>query len=272
MAHRGRFVGDHDHAHCIGKRRMAKGQASAIRGVILPCAHKTVSVATEGYPVSVKWPGKSRHRGVAGVATRGFSDTPAMAVRLQIEPTHRNRDTPTMQKIMIIGPSGAGKSTLARQLGEVLNLPVIHLDTFFWQPGWVRPLHDEWRTQQEQLLQGDSWIVDGEFTNTLEIRLAAADTIIMLDFPRILCLYRVFKRRFLFAGKTRPDMAQGCPEHIDQEFIWWIVWQYPTIGRRRTMQKIQEMNSAHKLIILRTPREVKRFVRGLQSQTEAASA
>jgi adenylate kinase family enzyme len=177
-----------------------------------------------------------------------------------------------MQKIMVIGSSGAGKSTLARQLGEILNIPVIHLDTFYWRPGWVRPSQDEWRQQQAQLLQGDSWIVDGEYINSLDIRIVAADTIILLEFPRMLCLYRSLKRYLQFFGKARIDRAEGCSERIDAGHLWWIVWQYPTSGRHRAMQKIQEMNAAHKLIVLRSPREVKRFVRALQSRTEAASA
>ena len=66
-----------------------------------------------------------------------------------------------MKRIAIIGSSGAGKSKLAQQLGILLVLPVIHLDTLFWQAGWIETPRDKWNTIQEQLIQQETWIMDG---------------------------------------------------------------------------------------------------------------
>ena len=61
-----------------------------------------------------------------------------------------------MRRIMIVGPAGSGKSTLARDLGAVLDLPVIHLDTHYWLPGWVEPPLDVWRERVRQLVLGET--------------------------------------------------------------------------------------------------------------------
>ncbi|MEH2257160.1 AAA family ATPase [Nostoc sp.] len=117
-----------------------------------------------------------------------------------------------MKKILIIGSGGAGKSTLARELGTILSLEVIHLDAWYWNPGWVETPKTEWQSIIQDLTLRESWIMDGNYGGTLDVRLSVADTVIFLDFPRILCLSRVIKRRFTYAGQSRPDMALDCPE------------------------------------------------------------
>lgn len=140
-------------------------------------------------------------------------------------------------RILILGPSGAGKSTLARELGQLLGYPVIHLDAHFWQPGWVHLPRDVWRVQQEALLQGDRWIVDGNYGSTLDLRLQYADCAIFLDYPRFHCLYRALKRRIQYRGTTRPDMPPDCPEKIDLEFIRWILWDFPQKERKPALEQ-----------------------------------
>lgn len=99
-----------------------------------------------------------------------------------------------MKRIAIIGSPGAGKSTLAWQLGEILGLPVFHLDRLFWKPGWIPSPKSLWIAMQSTLVTRDSWIIDGNYGSTLHIRVEAADTIIFLDFPRYICLGQAVKR------------------------------------------------------------------------------
>ena len=123
-----------------------------------------------------------------------------------------------MERIIIIGCGGAGKSTLARKLGEVLDLPVVHLDKLFWKPGWVETSHEEFDALLAQELAKDHWIMDGNFNRTMPERMKRCDTIIYLDFSRFACLMGVLKRVITTYGKVRPDMGEGCPERIDLEF------------------------------------------------------
>lgn len=163
-----------------------------------------------------------------------------------------------MKRIVVIGSGGAGKSTFSRQLGEILAIPVIHLDSLFWRPGWERTPEDEWAAKITELVEGDTWIMDGNFGGTREIRMRAADTIIFLDLPRSLCLFRILKRTFYYRGRTRPDMAEGCTESLSLEFLQWV-WGYPKNGRVRVVNDLAEMQQKN-VIILRSAGAVKEFL------------
>ena len=113
---------------------------------------------------------------------------------------------------MIVGGPGSGKSTLATELGEITGLPVFHMDHIHWQPGWVmRDLDERIRLAGEIHLQ-DRWIQEGGLSRTYAERCARADTVIWLDLPLRVRLSRIVKRRVQYAGQTRPDLPENCPE------------------------------------------------------------
>ena len=114
-----------------------------------------------------------------------------------------------VKRIAIIGSGGAGKSVFARELGQRTGLPVIHLDRLYWRPGWTEPPKDEWRQVHDGLIAGESWIIDGNYGGTMEPRLGAADTVVFLDLPRLVCLWSVVRRRFSEGRRGRADMADG---------------------------------------------------------------
>ncbi len=124
-----------------------------------------------------------------------------------------NRSTP-MQRIMIIGGSGSGKSTLARALGGRLDLPVHHMDHFFWMPGWEERPKDECLHVIRCAVSGDRWVIEGSHASSYPVRLARADTLIALDLPFPLCLLRASRRCFRYRGQRRPDLHEGCVESL----------------------------------------------------------
>jgi len=164
-----------------------------------------------------------------------------------------------MKKIVVIGSGGSGKSTFSRRLGEILNIEVIHLDKLFWRPNWERTPDDEWVEIVRRESSKESWIMDGNFGGTREIRFQAADTIVFLDLPRWLCTYRILKRTLFYRKGKRPDMADGCHERFDPEFILWV-WNYPSSGRVRVLQDL-ERQTERQIFILRTSKEVEGFLR-----------
>ena len=127
-----------------------------------------------------------------------------------------------MRRLLVIGSPAAGKSTFAHKLAESVGLPLIHLDAEYHLPGWIEPEEHVWDARLDELLAGESWIIDGNFGSSLKCRLARADTVCVLDYPTILCLWRVVKRITSLHGRVRPDAAPGCPEDYDWGFLHYI--------------------------------------------------
>jgi adenylate kinase family enzyme len=87
------------------------------------------------------------------------------------------------RRVIVTGLAGSGKSTFSLALAAKTGLPVIHLDLHFWKPGWVAPSETEWREKQCGVLAGNAWIADGNYHETLDLRLERADTVVFLDPP-----------------------------------------------------------------------------------------
>ena len=169
-----------------------------------------------------------------------------------------------MKRVLVIGSGGSGKSTVAAQLGELLNLEVHHLDKLYWSPGWVKPEPDEWTRIVTELINRDSWIIDGNYSGTLELRLRKADAIVFLDLSRVLCLWRIVKRFFIYRKGNRPDVAEGCREKLDLEFVSWV-WNYHRRSRPKVIRLLREHAGEKQIFRLRSRNEVKEFLRQFAS-------
>jgi len=115
------------------------------------------------------------------------------------------------QRVLVDGMMGSGKSTFARALAARTGLPVIHLDVHYWKPGWARPSDVEWRERQRALLASEAWIVDGNYNESLDLRLERAETFVFLDTPWWLCASRAFVR-----GLRVPigEIPEGCENSV----------------------------------------------------------
>lgn len=167
-----------------------------------------------------------------------------------------------MKRIIVVGSGGAGKSTFSKRLGELLGIDVIHLDQLYWRPGWVATPKDEWAATVGKLLERDAWIMDGNFGGTRQMRLDACDAAIWLDMPRRVCMYRILKRAIVYHNRSRPDMAEGCNERLDWDFIRWV-WTYPKRARKRIAREL-EPASGKRIVILRSRRDAERFLSGMR--------
>ncbi|MFR3566921.1 MAG: DNA topology modulation protein [Paraclostridium sordellii] len=163
-------------------------------------------------------------------------------------------------KIAIIGYSGSGKSTLAKQLSTYYKIPVLFLDKVKFLPNWVDRSLDESRLMVQDFMKNDSWVIDGNYRDFLQRqRLEEATKIIFLDFPRYYCLYRAFKRYCKYKNKTREDMANGCFEKMDFEFVNWILREGRTKEIKSHYDEIKK-EFADKMVILRNQKEIDLFV------------
>ena len=163
-----------------------------------------------------------------------------------------------MERILIIGCSGSGKSRLARALGQKQGLPVIHLDQLWWKENWQNVTKEEFDSRLAMALNMDRWIIDGNYSRTMEARLSRCDTVIYLDFSRWACLLGMCQRILSNHGKTRPDMSAGCPERFHWEFVKWI-WNFNKNNRVRNYTYLAKAKHA-KAVVLRNRKEVKAFL------------
>jgi adenylate kinase family enzyme len=167
-----------------------------------------------------------------------------------------------MRKVLVIGSGGSGKTTFSKQLSARTGLPLIHLDQLFWRPGWDPTPDAEWDRLIAELSGRDAWVMDGNYGRTIATRMAAADTIIFLDLPRLVCTWRIMKRQIRYAGRTRPDSAAGCPERLTWEFVSWV-WTYPSRRRPEMLQRLDGVRSTKTVIVLKSQREVDDFLASL---------
>ncbi len=167
-----------------------------------------------------------------------------------------------MQRILILGPGGAGKSTLAASLARKLDIPVIHLDQHHWQPGWVNMDENAWNTKVAVLAAGRSWVMDGNYADTLGLRLSIVDLVIVLDTNRFKSIWRAFTRVLGSYGRTRPDMAPDCPERFDREFFVWL-WNFPRDTQPEIDAAIEKYVSPQKVVRLKSDAQIAAFLRSV---------
>ena len=166
-----------------------------------------------------------------------------------------------MKRVLIIGPCGSGKSTLLRKLGPLLGLPTHHLDRMNWKPGWIESDRDELRTRIADVVAQERWLIDGNYGGSLDLRLPRADTIIYLDFPIALCLWRVFRRMMSASRSERPDMTEGCTERLDLAFLFYVA-TWAMGPRKRTETKLAGFRGS--LVRLESPAATKRWLAGIR--------
>lgn len=163
------------------------------------------------------------------------------------------------QRIMIIGGAGSGKSTLASALGKISGLPVVHIDTIYWEPNWTMRPRDEISSLTNEVADHEEWIFEGNHSETMAYRASRADMLIFLDISTPRRLWRIIRRTFRHYGKSRPDMAEGCEERFDWEFLKFVV-NYRKYGRVRALSFMKEAPFHLKKYHLRNPSNVNRFL------------
>ena len=122
-----------------------------------------------------------------------------------------------MKKIIVIGCPGSGKSTFSRLLHDKTGIPLYHLDMMYWNADRTTVEKSEFLARLSAVMEKDEWIIDGNYSSTMDMRMAACDTVIFLDFPLDACLDGIKERR----GKPRDDMPWVETEE-DAEFIEFI--------------------------------------------------
>lgn len=168
-----------------------------------------------------------------------------------------------LSRVAIIGSPGSGKSTLALELSQLLKRNVVHLDRVMWRSGWQLPSKEECKAIHDGLIAEECWIIDGMWGSLVADRFARATMVIFLDVNRLTCLRRAFFRSLKYRNKPRVDMAEGCRERLDRDFVSRI-WGFPQNMRPRLLT-LAEDNPQVTFIVIKGVAACKRFVKGIKN-------
>lgn len=156
-----------------------------------------------------------------------------------------------MTRISIVGISGSGKSTLANKLGKKLNIPVVHLDKYFWNADWTeRYSREDFKKVSDEFSDKNEWIIDGNYKSSIEHRFERADIIIFLDYPKWKSILRVLKRAL---NKNQPfDKTDGAKEKVGWHLIRYII-KYPVNEMR---ERINRYKNGREVYVIKNDREI----------------
>jgi adenylate kinase family enzyme len=169
-----------------------------------------------------------------------------------------------VKRVVVTGPAGAGKSRLAGELGRLLGIRVLHLDTLFWKPGWVPTPIDEWEALQRRELAGGEWVADAQYDDILPEWFEAADTVVFVDASALRCFWRVSRRRFdrhssagVPAG-TKPGAAhRALLKFLRNQ------WRYRTRVRRKLLAELARERDGRRVVVVRRSADAAELLAGM---------
>ena len=160
-----------------------------------------------------------------------------------------------MQRIIVIGCPGSGKSVLSRALHNKTGIPLYHLDMMYWNADKTTVEKSVFLERLSAVLEKDAWIIDGNYGSTMELRMAACDTVIFLDHPLDVCLDGIKERR----GKPRSDMPWIETEE-DAEFIEFIK-NYKEQQKPKVLELLEKYSDKN-IIIFKSREQADAFLNG----------
>lgn len=166
-----------------------------------------------------------------------------------------------MNRIIVIGCPGSGKTTLSKALAKKLSLPLIHLDKIQWQGNWECIRGEEFDNILREEMEKPQWIIDGNYSRTIPMRLKQCDTVIYLDYPTYVCFYGALERVIKNHGKLRDDMGGNCRERFDPSFFWFIL-NFSRKNRKKYHKLLSDTENKT-VIILRTRKQTYEFLNNL---------
>jgi adenylate kinase family enzyme len=174
------------------------------------------------------------------------------------------------KRIVVIGTTGSGKTTLARRLAERLGVPHVELDALHWEPNWTMAPLETFRERVAQALEGEAWVIDGNYSKVRDIVWSRADTIIWLDYP-FLAIFARLIRRTLRRLITREELWNGNRERWQEQFFSresLFLWMLRTYRRRRREypELLQRPEYAHLSVVrLRSPKVAQKWLSSIPS-------
>ncbi|MEQ8481392.1 MAG: AAA family ATPase [Hoeflea sp.] len=164
------------------------------------------------------------------------------------------------ERVLVIGCAGSGKSTLARQLALRFDLPYVSMDReIFWLPGWKPRPRENAMARLGNIVSGQRWVLDGTSPGTLPLRLPRTHLVLWLRPPRWMSIYGVVSRWFRFRGRSRPDMADDCPERLHLDFLAYV-WSFEKTESPEIQQNLAAFGKHVPVCVLKSRAETVRLL------------
>jgi adenylate kinase family enzyme len=168
-----------------------------------------------------------------------------------------------VERVAVVGCGGSGKSYVARELGRLLDLPVVHMDAVYFDDQWNPMPMERFEAAQCELVAEPRWVIDGNYNSTLQVRLEAADTVVFMDLPTRVCLWGILSRQ-LRHGRGQNEQ-NGAYNRLTGDVLRYVVG-YRRKMRPRVLAKIHRHASGARLIMLTSRRQTRRFLRQVASR------
>ena len=162
-----------------------------------------------------------------------------------------------MKKVLVIGCPGSGKSTFARKLRDKLDLPLFYLDMIWHKPDKSTYTKSEFDKKLAEIIKKDEWIIDGNYSRTLETRIQKCDTVFYLDLPVEECLKGAESR----IGTVREDLP-WFEDEFDPEFREWIK-DFPKVEIPIINEIVNKYKDSIKLVVFKSRNEADEYINNL---------
>ena len=161
-----------------------------------------------------------------------------------------------MKKIIVIGCPGSGKSVFSKKLNKATGIPLYHLDLLYWNKDKTTVLREVFLDRLNDILNKESWIIDGNYANSMELRFEKCDTVFFLDYPSEICIKGIEERM----GKSRSDMPWIETEK-DEEFISYVE-NFVNEGRNKITKLINKYPEKN-IIIFKAREEAEKYLENI---------
>lgn len=180
-----------------------------------------------------------------------------------------------MKRIQVVGNSGSGKSTLSAKIAAALGIPHIELDALFHKANWSRPEESQFLSEVDQATQSDRWVVDGNYSSVRTLLWEKIDTLIFIDIPLALALFRTAKRsikriitREVLWGANRETWGSVLSYKREKNLLLWTLSNFK---KRRALYLNPDLSVIYpnlSVIHLRSKAELAKFLENLDKQID----
>lgn len=168
-------------------------------------------------------------------------------------------DFSSVLRLSVVGISGCGKSVCARRLAACTGLPLYHMDTLFWGPGWTEKPESQWRPEEQALIAQNLWIIEGYIDSQSEERIRRSSLVLYLDFSGPVCALNGVRRWWRHREESRPEIP-GCPERFSLSFLWTMLCR----KERQEIEKTLSCVPESRVLRLTSPKDLDGFLKNFE--------